>query len=319
MKIGEIELKTNIILGPMAGVTTLAYREFMKPYGIGLSYSEMISDCGIDYGNHRTMEYLATSKIDRPVGLQLFGSSIEHSVKAVEYLQTHADYDILDLNFGCPVNKVVKTGAGSAWLKDVEGLQRYTEAVVKASKKPVTAKIRLGWDSKSINVFEVVAALEKAGVKAITIHCRTREQGYSGKANYEALVGLKETMSVPLIVSGDIYTPEDAYKALNTTSADGVMIARGGLGNPMLSKNIISYLENGYYEKNVSLKQQAKFALEFADKLIQQKGECIAIHELRGLLPHFFSGIQGSKDIRLKLSSKIESKRALFDFLNSLL
>jgi nifR3 family TIM-barrel protein len=192
MKIGDLEIKGHVILGPMAGVTTLAYREFMKPFGVALSYSEMVSDCGLVYENKKTYEYLATSEVDRPVGIQLFGFDAEKTCRAIEICEKEAEYDVLDINLGCPVFKVTKTGAGSAWLKKPNDLYYYMKKICETSHKPVTAKIRLGWDEKNINVFEVAKGLELAGVKAITIHCRTSKQGYSGVADYKAIAGLKK-------------------------------------------------------------------------------------------------------------------------------
>ena len=297
MKIGDIEIKGKVVLGPMAGVTTLAYREFMKPFGVGLSFSEMISDCGIVYGNDRTYEYLKTSSVDRPVGLQLFGFSLENTLKAIDIVEKEAEYDILDINLGCPVYKVVKTGAGSAWLKRPKELYEYMKAIVERSHKPVTAKIRLGWDDDSINFEEVALLLEKAGVAAITIHARTSKAGYSGKANYEMLAGLKEKLNIPLIISGDIFTPEDAKRAVEITHADMVMVARGGMGNPYLVTQINEYLENGVLLPSPDVLKQVDYAEDFASRLIALKGEHIAIQELKGLLPHFFSGFPGYKNL----------------------
>ena len=319
MKIGDIEIKGHVVLGPMAGVTTLAYREFMKGFGVGLSYSEMISDCGLFYGNKKTLDYAATSAIDRPVGLQLFGFDANNSVKAVKILEANADYDILDLNFGCPVTKVVKTGAGSAWMKRPLEMEEYTKAVVEASSKPVTAKIRLGWDEDSINVFEVAERLQRAGIAALTGHCRTRAQGYSGTARYEAIAGLKEKLSIPLFVSGDIYTALDAKKAVDITKADAVMVARGGMGHPYLVTQINEYLDNGVLLENPSLKTQIGYALDFANRLIAYKGEYIAVNELRGLIPHFLSGFKGYKAIRNNIAMHVKTKEDLFAILNGLL
>ena len=311
IKIGDLELKGNVILGPMAGITTLAYREFMKPFGVAISYSEMISDCGIAYENQRTLDYLKTSELDRPVALQLFGFDIKNSAKAIETMQKEAIYDVLDLNFGCPVTKVTKTGSGSAWLKDPVKMEEYAAQIVKISQKPVTAKIRLGWDDDHINVFEVCKRLEKAGVKAITIHCRTREQGYSGVANYKAIKGLKEELSVPLFVSGDIFTLEDAIKAVNETHADGVVVARGGVGNPYLVTQIDHYFKTGEKLPSPDALQQASYAEQFAKMLIDLKGEEIAIRELRGILPKFFFGHPGFRKLRLFVASKMTTKEDL--------
>lgn len=295
MKIGNVTLKGNVILGPMAGVTNLAYREFMKPFGVALSYSEMISDCGIAYGNNRTFEYLETSELDSPVGLQIFGFSLENSAKAIEIIEKTAKYDILDVNLGCPVPKVVKTGAGSSWLRRIDELKTYMEGVVKASSKPVTAKIRLGWDDSSINVEEVALMLQEVGVSALAIHCRTRAAFYSGKANYEAIAGVKEKLNIPLIVSGDIFSLEDAIKATEITHCDGIMVARGSRGNPFLITQIDHYFKTGEKLPGPDLKTQIGYAREFVNKMISFRGEEKGVRELRGLLTHFLAGYPGMK------------------------
>ena len=302
----------------MAGVTTLAYREFMKGFGAGLVVSEMISDCGIDYHNTRTSEYLKTSEKEKPVALQLFGSSIESSVKAVRLIEESANYDILDLNFGCPVPKVTKTGAGSAWLLNPTGMKGYVKAIVEASSKPVTAKIRLGWDENSINVFEISKMLNDCGVAAIAVHCRTKAQGYAGKANYEAVRGLQSQLSVPLIVSGDIFTAQDALKAKEITGCEGIMVARGGLGNPYLITQINALLNEGKVLPDPSLEEQVRYAKEFSDSLIALKGEYIGVRELRGHLPHFFHSKPGLKTKRVALA-RASTKQELDDIFESIL
>ena len=308
MKIGNIDIPGKVVLGPMAGITTLAYREFMKPFGVGLSYTEMVSDCGLDYKNKRTYEYLQTSPADSPIGIQLLGFSLEHTVPAIKICEQHGGYDILDINLGCPVTKVVKTGAGSSWLKDPDSLYLYMKGVVEASSKPVTAKIRLGWDEKSINVFEVAKKLQQAGVAAITVHCRTRSQGYSGAADYQAIAGLKETLSIPLIVSGDIFTPEKALEAVSITHADAVMVARGGVGHPYLVTQINEYLNTGILLPNPDAVTQAEYALDFGERLIKLKGEDTGVKELRGILPHFFSGFPGYKKLRNEIAMNIKTE-----------
>lgn len=307
MKIADIEIKTPVILAPMAGVTTLAYREFMKPFGVGLSYSEMISDCGLVYGNALTREYAKTSKIDHPVGLQLFGSDPVIAKKAIAILEDLASYDILDVNLGCPVYKVTKTGAGSAMLKDPNTLYTYMREVVSSSHKPVSAKIRLGWDSQSINVREVASLLEKAGVSLISIHARTAKQAYSGTPDYSKIENLASELSVPLCVSGDIYTPEDAKKAMDISGAKFVMVARGGLGNPKLVTNINHLLMGEDLEPPSTLLEEVDYAERFAKMLIEQDGEHSAIMQLRGLIPHFFSGFPGYKKIRAEISVNIKT------------
>lgn len=318
MKIGDVEIKGKVVLGPMAGITSLPYREFMKGFGVALSYSEMISDCGLIYGNEKTEEYVATSSSDRPVGLQLFGHSAEHAVKGIAILEKIASYDILDINLGCPVHKVVKTGAGSAWLKNPPALYDYMKAICEASHKPVTAKIRLGWDDNSINVFEVAPMLEKAGVKAITVHCRTSTQMYSGKADYHKIAGLKEKLSVPLIISGDIFSVDDVKCALEVSEADMVMVARGAVGHPFLVKQIDTYLTTGEILPDPALKQQVEYALTFAKMLVEDKGEDVAIRQLKGIIPHFLSGFPGYKKVRLAITQEISSLKQLEALLSQL-
>ncbi len=318
MNIGGVEIKGKVILGPMAGITSLPYREFMKPFGVALSYSEMISDCGLSYGNKRTYEYFATSSIDRPVGLQLFGSDIGISKKAVSILENNTDYDILDLNLGCPVNKVTKTGAGSAMLKSPDTLYRYVRAMVEVSHKPVTAKIRLGWDENSINVFTVAKLLEDAGVVMFTVHARTSKQMYSGHANYEAIRALNEHVNIPFAISGDIFSPIDAKKAMDITGASFVMVARGAVGRPNLIKDINDYLDHGSYGPAPSVLEAVHWAEEFSKKLIDYEGERLAIMQLRGIVPHFFTGFPGYKRIREAISFNAKTKEDLDKIFHSI-
>lgn len=304
---GSLEISGPVILAPMAGVTSLAYREFMKPFGVALSYSEMISDCGIVYGNELTKAYTKTSKIDTPVGLQIFGYDANISVKAIGILEKEAIYDVLDVNLGCPVYKVTKTGAGSSWLRNPPALYDYMRQIVIASHKPVSAKIRLGWDSTSINVKEVVPLLEDAGVSLISVHARTSKQAYTGAADYEMIRDLGHSMRVPLVVSGDIFSPEAAQKALAISGASFVMVARGGLGNPRLVSNINHLLKGEEQEPAPSIKEQVDWAEDFAKRLLAQDGERSAMMQLRGLIPHFFSGFPGYKKIRAEISMNIQT------------
>lgn len=303
MKIGNIELKHRVVLGPMAGVTNLPYREFMHQFGVGLGVSEMISDCGIDYDNSATIRYTKTTLEEKPVALQLFGSRTDKSVEAVKRIEAMADYDILDLNFGCPVTKVTKTGAGSAWLKRTDELGDYVKAIVSASSKPVTAKIRLGWSEDSINVFEVCHLLENSGVKAVAVHCRTTTQGYSGKANYEAIRGLQEELSIPLIVSGDIFDLKSVQNADEIIHPQGFMVARGGMGNPYLITQINAYLEEGKTLPNPGVVEQVSYARDYVERMISYFGESTGVVMMRAILPSFFTGLPSSKSIRIALNT----------------
>lgn len=311
-KIADVDIPSRVVLGPMAGITSQAYRLFVKPFGIGLSFTEMVSDCGLFYKNQNTLTYLPTSETDHPVGIQLFGSKIENALEALEIIQNaNIPYDFIDLNFGCPVVKVTKTGAGSSWLKKPQKLQEYVSSVVAFSKRPVTAKIRLGWDDKSINFVDIVERLEKAGVSAITIHARTSEQMYAGKANWNILVGLKAKMKVPLIISGDIFTLDDAIQVLEVTKADAVMVARGAVGNPHLIKQIDTYLNTGVRLPDATLIEQIEHLRRYINLLIEEKGERQAIMILRGIAPKFFNRFPGMKTIKNEIATTVETKADL--------
>lgn len=324
MKIGNIELKGNVILAPMAGITNIAYREYMKKFGVALSYTEMVSDCGLIYENKVTYKYLETSEMERPVAIQIFGGKKETLLEALKIIENQKiDYDILDVNLGCPVPKVTKTGAGSAWLKRKDELFEMMSALVNASSKPVTAKIRIGWDDSSINVEEIVLTLQKAGVALIAIHPRTRNQLYSGKANYERIKNIKNIMNVPLVISGDIFTLDDAINAQKNTNADGIMVARGALGNPYLIKQIDHFFKTGERLDNPTINDQMNYLEDYAKKLVDLKGEYVAIHELRGIAPHFLKGYPNTKQNRLKLATEMKTfldlKKILEDIKASML
>lgn len=302
----------------MAGITSFAYRDFMSQFGFAFCYSEMISDCGLIYGNKETFNLLYSKPINYFYGIQLFGGTKENLLKALKILdERKVDYDFIDINFGCPVPKVTRNNGGSAWLKDVDKLYECAKCLVSNCSKPITAKIRLGWDDNSINVYEVCKKLEEAGVSLIAIHARTKKQGYSGTADYSKLNEIKNIINIPVVISGDIFTYEDAIKALNDTKADGVMVARGGVGNPKLIKEINDY-ETG---KNVTyvrtFDEQKKYLIDFMDRLIEEKGEELAMRLLRGIAPKFFSSFPNSKRIRNQLSNNIERRSDVISILET--
>lgn len=316
MKIKDINIKGKVVLGPMAGITSLAYRDHLKSFGVGLSFTEMVSDCGVIYSNEKTLEYIKTSSCDRPVGIQLFGNKEENVVSAMnKIIKIHDNFDFFDINLGCPVSKVTGPGAGSSLLKDSNRLKEFISYIVKHSPKPVTAKIRLGWDENSINVFENIKVLEEAGVCAITIHARTKKQMYSGNANYEILRDVGDKMSVPLIISGDIFTLQNAIDALQITKADFVMVARGGVGNPFLVKQINTYFETGEILQSPTVEENISFLLEYCDQLIEEKGEFLAMRILRGIAPKFLSGYPGYKDVKHTIAQTINTKNDLIKIL----
>ena len=316
-KIGDIEIDNEVVLGPMAGITFLSYRDFMKPFGVGLSVSEMVSDAGLVYENDLTLDYIKTSSLDHPVAIQLFGSDSSLICKAIDIaIKTNPNFEIFDINLGCPVHKVTKTGAGSAMLKDTKKLETFMKEIVEHSPKPVTAKIRLGWDESSINFLDNIKALERAGVKAIAIHARTTKQCYGGKARYELLKDLGEKMSVPLIISGDIYTLEDAIKAKEITKATAVMVARGGVGNPHLVKQISQYFIDGTVLPPISLDENIDNLLKFTDLIIKEKGEYRAMRILRGIAPRFFFSYPNTKRVKTLLATSLTTKQSLLDIIN---
>lgn len=318
-KIGNVEINGKVVLAPMAGVTSLGYRNFMKPFGVALTVTEMVSDCGLIYDNQKTIDYLRSTEQERPIAIQLFGSSAETICKAMDVvLKYNPNIDIFDINLGCPAPKVTKTGAGSSLLRDPKKLEKMFTEICKHSPLPVTAKIRLGWNEEEINFRENVKALERAGVAAIGIHARTTRQGYAGKPRWELLKNFRNEMSVPLIVSGDIYTLKDAIKALECTKADAVMVARGGVGNPILVKQIDSYFKDGTIVESSSLEESIQYIRDLADMLIEEKGEYTAMMVLRGIAPKFLNSYPDMKKAKNKLASALTTRDSLERILNEI-
>ena len=312
LKIGNLEIKGKVMLAPMAGVTSSGYRDFMIPFGVDICVTEMVSDMGLIYGNDETSNYIHFDKTICPTGVQLFGHDPESIKKAAEIaLNANPNIDFFDVNMGCPVPKVTKTGAGSALMQNPKLCGDIIRAIKSVTDKPVTAKIRLGWDEKNINYLAVIKELEEAGVDLIGIHARTRKELYMGTPHYEMIKNLRKKMSVPLAVSGNIYTLDDAIKALEITGADLVMVARGGMGNPFLITQIKQYYENGERLLTPSLDEQIKYCLSLADYLIQEKGEKRAMMVYRAIAPKFFMGFPNAKILRSRLAQELTSKNNL--------
>lgn len=318
-KIGNVEINGKVVLAPMAGVTSLAYRNFMKEFGVALTVTEMVSDCGLIYDNIKTLDYIKTSEFERPVAIQLFGSSADTICKAMDVVLKHnPNVDIFDINLGCPAPKVTKTGAGSSLLRDPKKLKEMFTIICKHSPIPVTAKIRLGWNEESLNFRKNIKALEEAGIAAIGLHARTTRAGYAGKPRWDLVKNLRSEMNVPLIVSGDIYTAGDAKKAMEITGAEAVMVARGGVGNPNLIKQINMLYNKSDEENASSIAQSKEELLKFADMLIEEKGEYAAMMVLRGIAPKFFLNMPNSKKIRSKLASALTTRESLIRILNEI-
>ena len=317
-KIGNIDIDGVVVLGPMAGITSSGYRDFMKPFGVAISVSEMVSDMGLIYDNDKTNEYVIYPE-SHPVGVQLFGHDPENILKAAKLaLKLNPKLDFFDINMGCPVPKVTNSGAGSALLKDPVLCGQIIKRLKEEISIPVTAKIRLGWDEKSINIFEVISELEKSGVDMIAVHARTRKQMYLGQPDFEIIRGLRSKMNVPLVVSGNIFTLDDAIKAKEITGADGIMVARGGVGNPWLIKQIDHYFRTGERLENVDMLTQVDYCLSLADSLIKEKGEAVAMRVYRGIASKFFNGFRNVKTYKARLSMELVDRASLVKILDEI-
>lgn len=277
----------------------------MNRFGTSMCYTEMVSDMGLIYDNENTKDYVIFPKGSVPTGVQLFGSEPDNLARAIEICEklNGDNIDFYDVNMACPVPKVTKTGAGSSLLRDPKKCGDIIRAMKEKTDKPITAKIRLGWDKKTINFLEVIEELEKAGASLIAIHARTAKEMYFGNPNFELLKDLRDKMNVPLVISGNIFTAEDALNALNITKADAVMVARGGVGNPYLISNINAALNNK--EQHIpSLEEQIDNCLELAKLVVEDKGEYTGIRIFRSIGPRFFNGFPNSKSIKNRICTE---------------
>ena len=314
-KLGNIEIKGRVVLAPMAGITSAGYRKYLNSFGVDIAVTEMVSDMGLIYHNKETESYVSFEKNKTITGVQLFGSKPENLKKATEIaLKLNPNIDFIDVNMGCPVPKVTKTGAGSSLMLKPKLAGDIIRAIKEATDKPVTAKIRLGYNE--VNFKEVIKELEQAGVAAIGIHARTRKELYAGEPHYELLKGLRKEMNVPLMVSGNIYTLDDAIKALEITGAEAVMVARGGVGNPFLITQIKTYFETGERLPNPSFLEQCNYCLELAKAMVDEKGELTAMRIYRSIAPKFFSGFANSRTLRTVLATSLTTYQSLVNILD---
>ena len=300
-KIGNIEIKNNVILAPMAGVSNSAYRRIAKEMGAGLIYAEMVSDKAITYGSKKTIDMLYMTDFERPIAQQIFGSDVESFKIAAKYIYENMHPDIIDINMGCPVPKVaLRAQAGSALLKNPEKIYEIVKEVVNTVPIPVTVKIRSGWDSNNINAVEVAKIIEKAGAKAIAIHARTRSQGYSGTADWNIIKEVKENVSIPVIGNGDIKSCYDAKRMLEETKCDAVMIGRAALGNPWIIKECVDYLENGSTPKEITIEDKLNMILKHISYLRESKNEKVANLEMRTHIGYYLKGIKKANSLKEK-------------------
>ena len=315
-KIGNVEIKNNVCLAPMAGVCDSAFRTIIKSMGCGLIEAEMVSDKAIMYGSNKTKDMLYMTDFERPISQQIFGSDKESFKVAAKYIYENMHPDIIDINMGCPVPKVaISAQAGSALLKDPDKVYEIVKTVVEAVPIPVTVKIRSGWDSDSINAVEIAKIVEKAGASAITVHPRTRAQGYSGNADWSIIKKVKEAVSIPVIGNGDIKSCYDAKRMMEETGCDAIMIGRGVLGNPWLIKECIDYLENGTIPTEVSIQEKIDMLKRHAELLIKTKSEKVAMLEMRTHAAYYIKGLPNSTDMKNKIF-QMKTKEELFELLD---
>ncbi len=316
-KFKNFEIDSRVVLAPMAGITFKSYREYMANFGFGVCVTEMVSDMGLIYGNEETKTYIDFQKGNYLTGVQLFGKDPNNIKKAAKIaLNSNPNIDFFDVNMGCPVPKVVDAGAGSALMKNPKLCGDIIRALKEVTNKPVTAKIRLGWDNKSINFLEVIDELEKAGVDMIAIHARTKKELYSGQPHYDLIKDLRSRVRVPLVVSGNIFTLDDAINALEITGADAVMVARGGVGNPYLLKQINHYFETGERLENPSLKEQLQYCKELGEMIAKDKGEERGMRIYRSIASKFFNGFPNSKRIKVRLTTELVDLKSLNEILS---
>ena len=317
-KIGNITLKNNVVLAPMAGICNSAFRRIVKEYGVGLVFCEMVSDKALMYDSEKTKKMLYMTDFERPIAQQIFGSDKESFVIAAKKVYELMKPDIIDINMGCPVPKVaLRSQAGAALLKNPEKIKEIVEAVRDAVSCPITVKIRSGWDKNSINACEVAKIIEASGASAITIHPRTRAQGYDGKADWNIIKQVKESVSIPVIGNGDIKSPKDAKRMIDETGCDAVMIGRASLGNPYLFKQVIHYLNTGDLLEDLTNKEKIDLIIKHFNYLLEIKPEKQAVLEMRSHAAWYIKGINGSKDIKNKIfkcTTKEELLKILVDY-----
>jgi nifR3 family TIM-barrel protein len=315
-KIGNIEIPNRVVVAPMAGISNAAFRVTVKEFGAGLVVCEMISDKGIQHRNKKTLEMLYIDDREYPLSVQIFGGNKENLVEAAKFVEENTKAAIIDINMGCPVNKVIKAEAGAKWLLDPNKVYEMVEAVSSAVSLPVTVKMRTGWDDDHLFAVENALAAEKAGASAIAMHGRTRVQMYEGKANWEILKEVKRHLTIPFIGNGDVKTPEDAKRMLDYVGVDGVMIGRAALGNPWMIQRTKEYLETGVLMPEPTPYEKIETAKLHLKRLVDLKGESIATREFRQHASYYLKGIPRAAKVKVTIN-QAETQQAMVDILDA--
>lgn len=317
-KIGNVEIPNRVVLAPMAGISNVAFRKTVKEFGAGMVCAEMISDKALLLNNKRTLKMLEVDEAEHPMSLQIFGGEKETLVEAARYVDQHTNADIIDINMGCPVNKVIRCEAGARWLLDPNKIYEMVSAVVEAVEKPVTCKMRIGWDENHIYAVENAKAAERAGASAISMHGRTRVQMYEGKANWNVIKEVKEAVSIPVIGNGDVTSPELAKKMLDETGVDAVMIGRAAQGNPWMIYRTVHYLETGELLDEPDLKEKIDVLTLHMDRLIDLKGEKTALMEMRKHASWYLRNVRGGGKLRQSIK-EVSTREELVNMLQEFL
>ncbi|AMK16127.1 tRNA dihydrouridine synthase DusB [Methanobrevibacter olleyae] len=321
-KIANVEIDNQIVLAPMAGVCDSAFRSIVKSMGCGLIETEMVSDKAIMYGNWKTKEMLYMTDYERPISQQILGSDIKSLTFASKYIYENTNVDIIDINMGCPVTKVTnRSKAGSALLKDPFKVKSIVESIVESVATPVTVKIRSGWNKNSINAVEIARIIEEAGASAITVHPRTKDQGYSGKADWTIIKEVKENISIPVIGNGDVKSCFDAKRMIDETDCDAVMIGRAALGNPWLIKESVDYLENETLPSEITIEERIEMLKRHVNLLVENKGEAFAIPKMRTHAAYYAKKLPRTIELKqqiFKMNTKEDLFNLLDDYLDSL-
>lgn len=314
LNIGNIKLANKVVLAPMAGVCNPAFRLIAKEFGAGLVCAEMVSGKAILCGNRKTEQMLVVDEREKPLSLQIFGGDKKTLVESAKIVDKHTNADIIDINMGCPVPKVTSCEAGAKWLLDPRKIEEMVAAVVDAVDKPVTVKMRAGWDEDHIYAVENAKAVERAGGKAVTLHARTRVQMYKGKANWDIIRRVKEQVRIPVIGNGDVFSPEDARRMLEMTGCDGVMIGRAALGNPWMLYRTIYFLEHNELLPEPNAIEKMEIAILHMDRLIALRGESTAVREMRKHAAWYLKGLNGANSIK-DLVNKQETRDGMANLL----